>query len=95
MKPRTLGRAVWLAALLLPGAAVARPPDIDIPEIAAGQAELEADLWVGDGVWLVRPELSLGLSDRIAVQVQTDFGREHGEPTPGARPVAPVRRLPG
>jgi hypothetical protein len=40
MKAPSFGRPIWLAALLLPGPALAELPDLDIPEITAGETEL-------------------------------------------------------
>ena len=84
MKHRGFAGFVWLcvlplAALLMPSLALAEPPDLDAADIRKGERELEIDVWRGDHVWLVRPELSVGLTDRLTLQLQTDFGREHGE----------------
>ena len=76
MKPTLLSLAAVFLALCAPSAVLADPPDLDVAELQRGDLEAELNAWRGDSAWTVRPELTVGLSDRVALEFQADFSRE-------------------
>lgn len=77
MTPNSLARRLALALVFAPSIALAGPPDLDVSELRRGEVQLEANAWRDQEAWLVRPEIEIGLTDRIALELQADY--EHGD----------------
>ena len=78
-------QALWAmvmgAALLAPITALAAPPDLDLPELAAGETDGEVSAFRSHDAWIVRPEIDFALSDALWLEVQADVGGMPGAKT--------------